>query len=152
MTLKSRLFCLKVPSKLPQFNPYHQNSDICPCSDVEIYQPFSAINSTISTHTTYLDTTGRPVITFKYKYLTDKHNQLIYVSLIPSFPSSSYRVFALQRWPTKSPYLRTWRNPWQLRQLSLFCFHWLSAVVVLTSGCTRSEKKLCVNWLYNIYL
>lgn len=33
----------------------------------------------ISTHITYLDTTGRPAITLKYKQLTDRHDGMIYV-------------------------------------------------------------------------
>lgn len=35
---------------------------------------------TFSTHTTYLDTTGRPVVVLTYKNLTDKHTGVIYVA------------------------------------------------------------------------
>ncbi|KAH7914362.1 Ribophorin I [Hygrophoropsis aurantiaca] len=49
-------------------------------TDVEFHSPFPALSSTVSTHTTYLDTTGRPAITFEYKDLTDKHAGVIYVS------------------------------------------------------------------------
>ena len=41
--------------------------------------PFPALETTTSTHVTYLDTTGRPAVTFQYGTLTDKHNQLVYV-------------------------------------------------------------------------
>lgn len=34
---------------------------------------------TRSTHTTYLDTVGRPTVTFLYEQLTDKHMGTIYV-------------------------------------------------------------------------
>ena len=33
----------------------------------------------VSNHITYLDTTGRPVITLKYAQLTDRHSGVIYV-------------------------------------------------------------------------
>jgi oligosaccharyltransferase complex subunit alpha (ribophorin I) len=49
-------------------------------TDVEVFPPFPALASSISTHVTYLDTTGRPAITFEYKQLTDRHNQIIYVA------------------------------------------------------------------------
>jgi len=49
-------------------------------TDLEVFQPFPSVSDSISTHTTYLDTTGRPAITFKYNNLTDKHGQVIYVT------------------------------------------------------------------------
>ncbi|KIJ70571.1 hypothetical protein HYDPIDRAFT_172361 [Hydnomerulius pinastri MD-312] len=49
-------------------------------TDVEFISPFPALSSTVSTHVTYLDTTGRPAISLTYKDLTDKHTELIYVS------------------------------------------------------------------------
>ncbi|KAH7929440.1 Ribophorin I [Leucogyrophana mollusca] len=49
-------------------------------TDVEFLSPFPALSSSVSTHTTYLDTTGRPAITLEYKDLTDKHTGTIYVS------------------------------------------------------------------------
>ena len=36
---------------------------------------------TRSTHTTYLDTVGRPAVTFQYERLTDKHMGTIYVGI-----------------------------------------------------------------------
>ncbi|EDR12406.1 oligosaccharyl transferase alpha subunit [Laccaria bicolor S238N-H82] len=49
-------------------------------SDVEFSLPFPALSTTIGTHITYLDTTGRPALTFRYKNLTIRHAQNIYVS------------------------------------------------------------------------
>ncbi|KAF7965817.1 hypothetical protein HWV62_41729 [Athelia sp. TMB] len=49
-------------------------------TDVEVITPFPALETTTSTHVTYLDTTGRPAVTFQYGTLTDKHNQLVYVT------------------------------------------------------------------------
>ncbi|KAL1747451.1 Ribophorin I, partial [Schizophyllum fasciatum] len=49
-------------------------------TDVSFVLPFPALSNSISTHVTYLDTTGRPELTFKYKDLTEKHAQSIYVS------------------------------------------------------------------------
>lgn len=54
-------------------------SDSCH-SDVQVFPPFIPLSSSISTHVTYLDTTGRPAISLEYKNLTGKHNQVIYVS------------------------------------------------------------------------
>jgi oligosaccharyltransferase complex subunit alpha (ribophorin I) len=50
------------------------------CRDMEAFSPFPETKSSISTHTTYLDTTGRPAIKFEYKQLTDQHTGTIYVS------------------------------------------------------------------------
>jgi oligosaccharyltransferase complex subunit alpha (ribophorin I) len=50
------------------------------CSDVEVFPPFPPKESWTSVHKTYLDTTGRPAITFKYEQLTDRHQGTIYVS------------------------------------------------------------------------
>ena len=36
----------------------------------------------MSTHITYLDTKGRPSVTFEYENLTDKHTGVIYVGQI----------------------------------------------------------------------
>ncbi|TRM67578.1 Ribophorin I [Schizophyllum amplum] len=49
-------------------------------TDVTYTPPFPALSNWASTHITYLDTTGRPELTFKYKDLTEKHAQSIYVS------------------------------------------------------------------------
>lgn len=38
--------------------------------------------NSLSTHISYLDTTGRPAITLKYEQLTDRHTGVIYVSTI----------------------------------------------------------------------
>lgn len=71
-------------------------------SDVEVFPPFPATESSISTHITYLDTTGRPAITFKYDELTDRHNQIIYVRHLAIFSISS-NIF-VNRWLTRFPY------------------------------------------------
>ncbi|THV08565.1 Ribophorin I [Dendrothele bispora CBS 962.96] len=57
-------------------------------TDVEHVLPFPAVSTEESTHITYLDTLGRPVITFKYKNLTTKHAKPIYVSY--KVPSSAH--------------------------------------------------------------
>ncbi|EGN93047.1 hypothetical protein SERLA73DRAFT_190196 [Serpula lacrymans var. lacrymans S7.3] len=49
-------------------------------TDIEFISPFPALSSSISTHITYLDTTGRPAVSLEYKDLTDKHNGIIYVA------------------------------------------------------------------------
>ncbi|KAK0468357.1 Ribophorin I [Desarmillaria tabescens] len=49
-------------------------------TDISYVTPFPDISNILSTHTTYLDTTGRPALTFKYKELTDKHAESIYVT------------------------------------------------------------------------
>ncbi|KAG6854790.1 hypothetical protein C0991_001217 [Blastosporella zonata] len=49
-------------------------------TDVSFTTPFPAISNTISTHTTYLDSIGRPKLTFEYKDLTIIQAQNIYVS------------------------------------------------------------------------
>ena len=49
-------------------------------SDIQFSPPFPAVVNSVSTHITYLDTTGRPAITLKYQQLTDRHTGMIYVS------------------------------------------------------------------------
>ncbi|KAF8914591.1 oligosaccharyl transferase alpha subunit [Mucidula mucida] len=47
-------------------------------TDIEFFVPFPAISNTLSTHTTYLDTVGRPALTLNYRDLTDRHAQSIF--------------------------------------------------------------------------
>jgi oligosaccharyltransferase complex subunit alpha (ribophorin I) len=54
-------------------------------TDVQFAAPFSAASNSIGTHTTYLDTTGRPSLTFTYNDLTVKHAESIFVSYKVSF-------------------------------------------------------------------
>ncbi|KAF8165352.1 oligosaccharyl transferase alpha subunit [Crassisporium funariophilum] len=49
-------------------------------TDVQFVAPFPALSNWIGTHTTYLDTTGRPILSFEYKDLTVKHAESIFVS------------------------------------------------------------------------
>jgi oligosaccharyltransferase complex subunit alpha (ribophorin I) len=49
-------------------------------TNVEFVSPFPELSNSISTHISYLDTVGRPAITFAYKDLTYKHAGIIYVS------------------------------------------------------------------------
>ncbi|KAF7292485.1 Dolichyl-diphosphooligosaccharide--protein glycosyltransferase subunit 1 [Mycena chlorophos] len=49
-------------------------------TDVEFAAPFRVLSSSQSTHTTYLDTVGRPAITLHFKNLMEKHALPIYVS------------------------------------------------------------------------
>ncbi|KAF8812442.1 oligosaccharyl transferase alpha subunit [Phlegmacium glaucopus] len=49
-------------------------------TDVQFVAPFPAISNSTSDHITYLDTIGRPVLTFLYKELTVKHAESILVS------------------------------------------------------------------------
>jgi len=51
-------------------------------SDVDVISPFPEVSRSMSTHITYLDTTGRPAVTLAYKDLTDKHTGIIYVSAL----------------------------------------------------------------------
>ncbi len=53
-----------------------------PFRDVDFVAPFVAITDWTGTHTTYLDTVGRPKLTFQYKNLTPKHGEHILVSLL----------------------------------------------------------------------
>jgi len=49
-------------------------------TEIDVVTPFPALSSTISTHVSYLDTTGRPAVSVTYKDLTDRHTGMIYVS------------------------------------------------------------------------
>ncbi|KDR83748.1 hypothetical protein GALMADRAFT_236102 [Galerina marginata CBS 339.88] len=49
-------------------------------TDIQFAAPFPAEANSIETHTTYLDTTGRPALSFNYKDLTVKHAESIFVS------------------------------------------------------------------------
>jgi len=49
-------------------------------TDVSIYPPFPPESISRRTHTTYLDTVGRPSVTFIKHGLTEKHTDLIYVT------------------------------------------------------------------------
>ncbi|KAF4602444.1 dolichyl-diphosphooligosaccharide--protein glycosyltransferase subunit 1 [Pleurotus pulmonarius] len=49
-------------------------------TDVDFSLPWPAVSTSSSTVTTYLDTTGRPALTFVYERLTTKHDGDIYVS------------------------------------------------------------------------
>ncbi|KAJ6539333.1 oligosaccharyl transferase alpha subunit [Mycena capillaripes] len=49
-------------------------------TNVEYATPYPAVSSFMSTHTTYLDTVGRPAITLHFKDLTERHAQPIFVS------------------------------------------------------------------------
>src|ERR1700722_1476514 len=62
------------------------------------------------THTTYLDTTGRPTILFKYEQLTERHASMIYVSYmqIPCVPSLTRLLFQVSY---KLPLLAHLRKP-----------------------------------------
>ncbi|TFK43538.1 oligosaccharyl transferase alpha subunit [Crucibulum laeve] len=64
-------------------------------TDVEFSPPFPALENRISTHITYLDTSGRPALTFEYKDLTLKHAQNIYVSYKVSFAAHLKKPFAV---------------------------------------------------------
>jgi len=48
--------------------------------DVQVSTPFPAKATSNSTHTTYLDSIGRPVVTLQYESLTDRHLGVVYVS------------------------------------------------------------------------
>lgn len=49
-------------------------------TDIEVFPPFPPKMISKSTHVTYLDTVGRPAVTFSYENLTDKHLGIIYVT------------------------------------------------------------------------
>ncbi|KAF8204968.1 oligosaccharyl transferase alpha subunit [Pholiota molesta] len=49
-------------------------------TDVQYAAPFPALSNTVGTQVTYLDTIGRPSLTFKYKDLTVRHAESIFVS------------------------------------------------------------------------
>ncbi|GBE79631.1 oligosaccharyl transferase alpha subunit [Sparassis latifolia] len=57
-------------------------------TDIEYFPPFPALKTDIATHVTYLDTIGRPTISFTYKQLTDKHTGTIFVTY--SVPLSAH--------------------------------------------------------------
>jgi len=50
-------------------------------SDINFETPFDAVSETVGIHTTYLDTIGRPTVTFNYENLTPKQAETILVSL-----------------------------------------------------------------------
>ncbi|KAK2466206.1 hypothetical protein APHAL10511_001848 [Amanita phalloides] len=49
-------------------------------TDIKFFPPYPAKENIISNHVTYLDTTGRPKLTFIYNNLTPKHAANIYVT------------------------------------------------------------------------
>jgi len=49
-------------------------------SNVEVYTPFPVDSISHSIHKTYLDTTGRPEITIKKTFATEKHALPIYIT------------------------------------------------------------------------
>ncbi|KAJ7498930.1 Ribophorin I [Mycena latifolia] len=57
-------------------------------TNVEFATPFPPVSSYMSTHTTYLDTVGRPAIKLHFKDLTEKHALPIFVSY--SVPLSAH--------------------------------------------------------------
>jgi hypothetical protein len=76
-------------------------------SDVEAFLPFPAVSNYTSTHTTYLDTTGRPTLTFKYQQLTDKHAGVIYVRVCVTLSllwrSNGWMTGVVQGFPLSTP-------------------------------------------------
>lgn len=60
------------------------------CSDIEVFPPFPALSQSMSTHVTYLDTIGRPAVTFHYQNLTDRHTGTIYVRFTIPSPSTRF--------------------------------------------------------------
>jgi oligosaccharyltransferase complex subunit alpha (ribophorin I) len=56
-------------------------------SDVNVYTPFPVDSIEHSIHKTYLDTTGRPVVTITKSAVTEHHAQNIYVTY--SYPLSA---------------------------------------------------------------
>jgi len=63
--------------------------------DVEFLTPFPALMNEISNHKTYLDSIGRPKVTFKYKDLTIFHAQNIYVSYRVPFSAHLRKPFVV---------------------------------------------------------
>lgn len=49
--------------------------------DVQFIAPFPSVSNSTGYHVTYLDTTGRPVLTFQYKDLTVKNAENILVRI-----------------------------------------------------------------------
>ncbi|KAJ3722971.1 Ribophorin I [Lentinula raphanica] len=92
-------------------------------TDVDYVAPFPALSNDVSTHVTYLDTIGRPMVTFKYKNLTNKHAKPIYVS---------YRV----------PITAHLRKPMAVATvlLTLFTFAMVARRVDLTIHKTSTKK------------
>jgi len=64
-------------------------------TNVEVSQPFPAITHWIATHTTYLDSIGRPALIFKYKNLTIMHAQSIFVSYSVPFSAHLRKPFVV---------------------------------------------------------
>ncbi|KAG6814173.1 hypothetical protein H0H92_000849 [Tricholoma furcatifolium] len=64
-------------------------------TDVTYTTPFPAISNTVSTHVTYLDSIGRPKLTFEYANLTVMHAQSIYVSYSVPFGSHLRKPFVV---------------------------------------------------------
>lgn len=55
-------------------------------SDLEVYPPFPPKTVKQTLHKTYLDSAGRPTISFFYGNLTDRHEGFIYVCYLCSLP------------------------------------------------------------------
>ncbi|KAF8845769.1 Ribophorin I [Paxillus ammoniavirescens] len=64
-------------------------------TDIEFFSPFPALSSTISTHVTYLDTTGRPAVSLTYKDLTERHAAMIFVSYKVPFSAHMKKPIAV---------------------------------------------------------
>ena len=57
------------------------------CSDLEAFPPLAPLSVEYSTHHTYLDSKGRPTVSFLYQNLTDEHIGFIYVRPLHFFYS-----------------------------------------------------------------
>ncbi|KAF9534334.1 oligosaccharyl transferase alpha subunit [Crepidotus variabilis] len=78
-------YTVEVPIMTPLLGAVVNNAELSVvlpegASNIEILEPFPALAKRTDIHKTYLDTTGRPRLTFIYKNLTVKHAESIYVS------------------------------------------------------------------------
>jgi oligosaccharyltransferase complex subunit alpha (ribophorin I) len=61
-------------------------------ADVRLATPFPPVAMMRETHSTYLDSAGRPALTLEYAHLTDKHAGVVYVSYGVSAPAHVRKV------------------------------------------------------------
>jgi len=64
-------------------------------TDIRVYEPFHIDEIVHGTHISYLDTKGRPSITFKKRGLTEKHTGSIYVSYSLSLTAHLSKMVAV---------------------------------------------------------
>lgn len=110
MKLRSKLSFLRVQRKLLHRFIEDASDTKNRDRDVEFFPSFLPVESGFSTHTTYLDTVGRPAVFLKYTQLTDRHSGTVYVSIISSC-SLDHGLIAIYQVAYKVPFSAHLKKP-----------------------------------------